>query len=252
MSHQAENGIFSDIDTSGMENYEELNNIELPDDVMQLLESMDVYNYFENLENSVTDSVEPSLLQDNKSTARNNITTQEFGYPYNNVPEEWKWDEMEEIIQELSNSGLANQMKEIRYTRKEDTDIRQLANLCMEIQKRQINQKYEKEEGKYIEQLNAKNRKIGEITKTLNQTIRIKNNVSRVCAEIDKKLKKLVNEKKNAEKQTDAYKITLKAFKDISNEKERRIIIQQEQINDMNSEIKNLRREVLELKGKIT
>jgi len=135
-------------------------------------------------------------------------------------------------------------MKEMRNKKKEETDLKELADLCMEIQKYKLESKNDTNEGKYKQRIREKDKKIGNTLTALRRTIQERDALSKICKELDKRFKAAELERANTVKQNEGNEVVLKVWKGLINEKERTILIQREKIKGMSKELSKLRLEV--------
>jgi hypothetical protein len=224
----------------------------LPEDVMQLIETADIYKYFEEMENSVTDNAEPEAKSINQinmqlEKEKEHSIINNF-YPYDNVPENWKWSEYDECMQELRNEELAKAMKNVRHTKRIDTNIRELAEIVIALQKEKIKMMEEEDkENRDINLMNEK-RKLSLANLKLKSTTEERNYYENLSKDLNGKINAIEQEKEEKLKQIKSNTVIIKIWKDFCNEKEKTIGNQRAQIRELNKTNSELRSEIYRLR----
>ncbi len=253
MSHPTERGIFSDIDTSELDcNYENIDDIQLPSEVMQLIETADIYKYFEEMENSAMGNAAPEPQSNNPINVINGVPERKTVivnpfFPYDNIPEHWKWSEYDECMQELRNENLAKAMKNIRHRKRIDTDIKELAEIVIALQKEKIKMLQEEDkENKDINLMNER-RKLSLANLKLKSTSEERNYYENLSRDLNEKILAMDQEKEEKLKQIKSNTVIIKIWKDFCNEKEKTIGNQRAQIRELNKTNNELRSEIHKL-----
>jgi hypothetical protein len=218
---------FSDIDIDEELKGIDLDNIELDPEIQELLNNTqrnDTWNNYEQRHERNTVIIKPEEQ-----------SLDPF-FPNNNVPEEWKWTELEECILDLEGSELIKKMQEIRGKRREDTNITELATLCMTIQRTKVEREQKIATGKWEQNVKMLQEKLHKTEQDMRIVKREKEDALKILKSLRKMMTATQLELTKLEKIHKENKIITQIWKDLNEDKERELELQKEYIKRLENE----------------
>ncbi len=227
----------------------DLNNITMDPEIDELVNSFDIEEYWDQYNKN---AIRKSVITNGKIQQNQEIISENFDsfFPNNNVPQAWKWTEVDECIQELRESSLAVKMKDMRGKRKEETNIEELANLCMDIQKYKIESKVEISKGKIEKDMQKIKEQYRAADNKLKRVTRERDILAKICKQINGKNVEMDKDIKRLEQQGEGNRIILKVWKDLNNDKEKEIRLQKEYIMRLENENREMKQKIQKTKNK--
>jgi len=159
--------------------------------------------------------IDPSMENSEYKLEGNIEEMWEIGFMNNNIPEGYKWTELEEYMMEWKDPNMANKMKELRM-KTEEVTIEEAANLFHEIKIMRIKERHNEEKEILINEINFAEKK----AERQNTALRIALEEKETLKNKDRELKmeiKIVN------KEIKETKRRIKGWEEIGREKDREI-----------------------------
>ena len=221
---------FYEIDTEE-EDVQMLSNMAVNPEIQTLFDEIEMTDYWA--------SYEEDLLKKEKD----NIPEDPF-FPNKNVPENWKWTELEECLQELENEELAREMKEMRKKDEKETNLKELADLCIRVQRIALEREKRVIEDNFRGTLSEKEGAIIKERFKSKCLEKDKETMSKILREMDKEVKSKNAEIAKLRKNLRNYETILGVWKKMSKSKDVELSMQEKYIERLEKENRELQEPV--------
>jgi len=258
--HAMEEGNTHDSQNVPFQTIESIENIEL-NRYDTILSDLEVAQYMENM--PLFDDPEQYLTETETNVVRvgterkkeidsvDNTEKQrsrEF-FPFDNVPMELRWDEMEECIQEWANPHLADRMHALRMTSKEETNPEEPLIMHYEIRLSKLRTELETEREERRIETRTIERKAESLLQKLRQAVTEKEELESTCKQIQIEAKVRDKELQAETSLRKSKETVAKVLRGFCKDKEKELKEIREENNDLRQEIGELRMTIHENKA---